>query len=162
MEFNLYAILAASLSALVVGFIWYNPKVFGNIWMKESGMTAGKMKGTNMVILFSLSFFYAFLISTMLNGIVIHQNSVVSLIGGPPMIESAKPSFTAFMADYKDFYRTFKHGALHGFITGLFLVLPIIGTTSLYERRSFKYVLIVSGYWMVTFAIMGGIICTWR
>ena len=162
MEFNLYAILAASLSALVVGFIWYNPKVFGNIWMRESGMTAGKMKGTNMVILLGLSFFYAFLISTMLNGIVIHQNSVVSLIGGPPMIETAKPSFTAFMADYKDVYRTFKHGALHGFITGLFLVLPIIGTVSLYERRSFKYVLIISGYWMVTFAIMGGIICAWR
>ena len=61
MEFNLLAILVAALSSFVVGFIWYNPKVFGNIWMRESGMTAGKMKGTNMVILLGLSFFYAFL-----------------------------------------------------------------------------------------------------
>ena len=161
MVFNLYAILAASLSALVVGFIWYNPKVFGTIWMRESGMTMGKMKGTNMVILFSLSLFYAFLISIMINGIVIHQNSVVSLVGGPPVLETAKPSFAAFMTDYKDAYRTFKHGALHGFITGLFLALPIVGTNALYERRSYKYLLVASGYWIVSFTIMGGIICSW-
>lgn len=162
MEFNIFAILVASLSTLVIGFIWYNPKVFGNIWMREAGVTAAKMKGANMALIFGLSFFYAFLISITLNGIVIHQNSVVSLIGGPPMIETAKPSFTAFMTDYKDFYRTFKHGALHGFLTGLFLILPVIATSSLYERRSFKYVLIVSGYWMVSLAIMGGIICAWQ
>ena len=162
MEFNLFAILVAALSTLVVGFIWYNPKVFGTIWMRESGMTEEKMKGTNMLILFSLSIVYAFLISTVLNGIVIHQNSVVSLVGGPPMLETAKPSYAIFMTDYKDAFRTFKHGALHGFLTGLFLVLPVIGTNSLYEKRSFKYVLIVSGYWMVAFMIMGGIICAWR
>ena len=162
MEFNIFAILVAAFSTLVVGFIWYNPKVFGNIWMRESGTTEEKMKGANMALIFGLSLFYAFLISFMLNGIVIHQNSVVSLIGGPPMIETAKPSYAIFMADYKDAFRTFKHGALHGFMTALLLVLPVVGVNSLYERRSFKYVLIVSGYWMVAFMIMGGIICAWR
>ena len=39
MEFNFLAILVAALSSFVVGFIWYNPKVFGTIWMKEIGMT---------------------------------------------------------------------------------------------------------------------------
>ena len=162
MEFNIFAILVAAFSTLVVGFIWYNPKVFGNIWMRESGTTEEKMKGANMALIFGLSLFYAFLISFMLNGIVIHQNTVVSLIGGPPMIETAKPSYAIFMADYKDAFRTFKHGALHGFMTALLLVLPVVGVNSLYERRSFKYVLIVSGYWMVAFMIMGGIICAWR
>ena len=162
MEFNIFAILVAAFSTLVVGFIWYNPKVFGNIWMRESGTTEEKMKGANMALIFGLSLFYAFLISFMLNSIVIHQNSVVSLIGGPPMIETAKPSYAIFMADYKDAFRTFKHGALHGFMTALLLVLPVVGVNSLYERRSFKYVLIVSGYWMVAFMIMGGIICAWR
>ena len=33
MPFNFYAILAATLVSLVVGFVWYNPKVFGTIWM---------------------------------------------------------------------------------------------------------------------------------
>lgn len=31
MEFNFVAILIASLVTLLVGFIWYNPKVFGTI-----------------------------------------------------------------------------------------------------------------------------------
>ena len=39
METNWIAILLAAMSTLVVGFIWYNPKVFGNIWMKETGIT---------------------------------------------------------------------------------------------------------------------------
>lgn len=162
MNFNLYAILAASFSSLLVGFIWYNPKVFGTILMKESGTNQEKMKGKNMLLLIVLSFFYAFLICIVLEGIVIHQNGAISLVGGPMEFKNAKPSFTAFMTDYNDAFRTFKHGALHGFITGLLLVLPVIGTNSLYERRSFKYVLIVSGYWMITFMIMGGIICAWR
>ena len=38
MEINFLAILLAALSTLVVGFIWYNPKVFGTIWMKETGV----------------------------------------------------------------------------------------------------------------------------
>ena len=127
MEFNIFAILVAAFSTLVVGFIWYNPKVFGNIWMRESGTTEEKMKGANMALIFGLSLFYAFLISFMLNGIVIHQNSVVSLIGGPPMIETAKPSYAIFMADYKDAFRTFKHGALHGFMTALLFMSKVKG-----------------------------------
>ena len=30
--FNPMAILLAAVSAMVVGFIWYNPKVFGKAW----------------------------------------------------------------------------------------------------------------------------------
>jgi hypothetical protein len=160
MEINFYALLAAAFSTLVVGFIWYNPKVFGTIWMKESGMTEEKMKGANMAFIFGMSFIYAFLISTVINAIVIHQNGAISLVGGDPSI--AKPSFSAFMADYGTAFRSFKHGVLHGFLAGLFLVLPIMGTTAMYERRSFKYTLIVSGYWIVCFMIMGGIICAWK
>jgi hypothetical protein len=42
-------------------------------------------------------------------------------------------------------FRTFKHGALHGFLSGLFLALPIIGTNALFER-SFKYTLVTGGF----------------
>lgn len=98
MEINFLALLVAAFSTLVVGFIWYNPKVFGTIWMKESGMTEEKMKGANMAFIFGMSLFYAFLISTVINTIVIHQNGAISLVGGDPSI--AKPSFAAFMADY--------------------------------------------------------------
>ncbi|MFV8344894.1 DUF1761 domain-containing protein [Flavobacterium sp. ZB4P13] len=160
MEINFLALFVAALSTLVVGFVWYNPKVFGTIWMKESGMTEEKMKGGNMLLTFGISVLYAFFISFVLQSLTIHQFGAMGMVGGDPSI--AKPSYEAFMADYGSAFRTFKHGALHGFLTGLFLVLPVIGTNALYEKRSFKYTLVTGGFWIVCFMIMGGIICAWK
>lgn len=159
MEINFLALLVAAVSTLVVGFIWYNPKVFGTIWMRESGMTEEKMRGSNMVLIFGMSVFYAFLISFILQSLVIHQYGALGMIGGNP--DGALPSYTAFMADYGTTFRTFKHGMLHGFITGLFFALPIVGTGALYERKSWKYTLVCGGFWIVCCTIMGGIICGW-
>jgi len=39
--------------------------------------------------------------------------------------------------------------------------LPIIVTNGLFEQRSFKYMMVITGYWVVSFAIMGGIINAW-
>ena len=160
MDINFLALLVASFSTLVVGFVWYNPKVFGTIWMKESGMTEEKMKGGNMLVTFVVSFIYAFLMSFVIQMLTIHQTGALGMVGGDDTI--AKPSYVAFMADYGMAFRTFKHGALHGFIAGLFFALPLIGTNALYERRSFKYTLITGGFWIVCFMIMGGIICAWK
>lgn len=160
MEINFLALFVAALSTLVVGFVWYNPKVFGTIWMKESGLTEEKMKGGNMLLTFGVSLLYAFFISLILQMLTIHQFGALGMVGGDPSI--AKPSYEAFMADYGLAFRSFKHGALHGFMTGLFLALPLIGTNALYERRSFKYTLVTGGFWIVCFMIMGGIICAWK
>lgn len=160
MEINFLALLLAALSTLVVGFIWYNPKVFGGIWMRESGTSEEKMKGANMIMIFGLSVVYAFLISFLLQMLTIHQFGALGMVGGDPT--AAKPSYAAFMADYGDAFRTFKHGALHGFMTGLFLAFPLTATNALYERRSFKYVMVTSGFWIVCFTIMGGIICAMK
>ncbi|WP_298550484.1 DUF1761 domain-containing protein [uncultured Algibacter sp.] len=157
---NPVAMLVAAISALVIGFIWYNPKVFGNAWMKAAGMTDEDVKGGNMVKILVLALIFAFLLSTALPGIVIHQMGVFSLIGGDPSI--AEPSYAALMADYGDAFRTFKHGVLHGVLTGIFIALPILGTNALFERKSAKYIFINAGYWIVTLGVMGGIICAWR
>jgi hypothetical protein len=157
MNINFLALLLAALSTLVVGFIWYNPKVFGTIWMKETGITPEDGKGMNMIKIFGLSIVYAFLISFVLQMVVIHQFGALGMVGGDS--SKALPSYNAFMADYGTAYRTFKHGALHGFMTGLFMIFPVIGTNALYEKRSFKYVMVTAGFWIVCFMIMGGIIC---
>ena len=160
MEVNFLALLTATLSTLVVGFIWYNPKVFGTIWMNETGMTEEKAKGANMVKVFGLTILFAFFMSFILQMLVIHQFGALGLVGGDPTV--AKPSYAAFMADYGDAYRTFKHGALHGFMTGLLFALPMVGINSQFERKSWKYILITGGYWVVCCTIMGGIICAWK
>jgi len=160
MEINYLALLVAAISSLVIGAIWYNPKVFGTIWMRESGLTEEKLKGANMFMVFGMTFVYGFLIAFILQMLTIHQFGALGLVGGDPTL--AKPSYAAFMMDYGMNFRTFKHGMLHGFISGLFFALPVIGVSSLYERRSWKYVLVVGGYWIVTCMIMGGIVCGWK
>ena len=160
MDINFFALFAAAFSTLVVGFVWYHPKVFGTIWMQASGMTEEKAKGGNMIVIFGMSFVYAFFIAFILQMLVIHQWGALGMVGGDPTI--AKPSYAAFMADYGIEFRTFKHGMLHGLMTGLFLALPVIGTNALYERRSWKYTLVTGGYWIITMMIMGGIICAWQ
>lgn len=42
---NYWAVIAATLSSMVVGMIWYTPKVFGNYWMKKSGVTPSGKAG---------------------------------------------------------------------------------------------------------------------
>lgn len=160
MEINWLALLVASLMSLVVGFVWYNPKVFGNIWMKEAGITMNPNEKPNMVKMFGLTVLCAFMIAFVLQFNVIHQFGAFGMIGGN--LAEAKPSYTAFIADYGETFRTFKHGALHGTMVGLFLCLPTLGTGAIYEKRSFKYVMIAGGYWVVTCALMGGIICGWN
>jgi hypothetical protein len=157
---NFPALLVAGVSALVVGFVWYNPKVFGNAWMKAAGMTDEQVKGGNMAKIFGLALLFAIMLAMSLPGTVIHQVGALSLVGGTA--EGALPSYGAFIADYADAFRTFKHGALHGVMMGLFVALPILGTNALFERKGAKYIFINSGYWIVTLAIMGGIICAWK
>jgi len=159
---NPWAFLVATIIVLPVGFIWYNPKVFGTIWMREAGVNPDAAKNANMFKIFGLTLLFALMANMILQGLVIHQMGALSMIGGMPFEGAAKPSYTAFMADYGHTYRTFKHGMLHGCMTGLFLALPIVGTSSLFEGKSWKYILINAGYWVVCLTLMGGILCAWE
>ncbi len=60
---NWTAVAAGTVTAIVLGMIWYNPKVFGEKWMKAIGLTEKQMKKgemagmiTAMVRSFVLSF----------------------------------------------------------------------------------------------------------
>ncbi len=161
MEINYLAILVAAIVPMVLGFLWYNPILFGNVWMREAGMTEEKMKSVNMGLIFGISFLLSILLAFFTQFLAIHQTGVISLIGGDPSAEGVLPSFQAFMDDYGSDFRTFKHGALHGLLAGIFLVLPIMGTNGLFERKSWKYILINVGYWTVVLTIMGAIVCGW-
>lgn len=141
MNINWLALVAAAILPLVTGFLWYGP-LFGKAWMKETGITEEKAKQMNPAktygIAVILAFFIAFSIWPM-----------VFMGGAPDMPHGVDP------------YLTFKHGALHGAMLGLFVALPVLAINSLFEQRSFKYVAINGGYWILTMALMGGIINGW-
>lgn len=161
MPLNVWALLVAAIVPIFVGSIWYNPKVFGTAWMKESGMNEERARKANMLKIFGLSLLYSFMLAFIMPILTIHQFGPLGMIGGPEFVATAAPSYEAFMADYGDVFRTFKHGALHGFMSGIFLALPIVAIGSLFEQRSWKYIAISAGYWTVVMTLMGGIVCGW-
>ncbi|WP_386128614.1 DUF1761 domain-containing protein [Winogradskyella litorisediminis] len=158
---NYLAIVVAALVPIVLGFLWYNPILFGGFWMRESGMTEEKLRSGNMAVIFIVSLIFSFFLSMFLQTLVIHQIGAVQLIGGDPTAEGILPSFQAFMNDYGTNFRTYKHGALHGLLAGIFLILPILGINGMFERQSWKHIFINVGYWTMTLTIMGAILCGW-
>lgn len=163
MTINFLIIFLAALVPMALGFIWYNPKVFGTAWMEAAGMNEDKMKGGNMALIFGLSFFLSFLLAMSVQFMVIHQWSIYSILANEPGMKDPNSEVSmfvkGFMEKYGTNFRTFKHGAFHGTLSGIMVALPILGTNALFERKGFKYIAVNCGYWIVCLALMGGIIC---
>lgn len=151
---NILAILVAALVPMIVGFIWYNPKVLGNAWIKASGLDEEKMKSANMVLIFCLTFVFSLMMAFFMQAIVIHQFHIASVFFD--YREQIKDATTPEGALYKQVmdlvssgHRTFGHGMFHGILGSLFLVLPIVAINAMFERRGFKYIAINLGFWMI-------------
>lgn len=160
---NFIVIPIAAVVPLLIGFVWYNPKTFGTIWMKEADMTEEKMKGANMMLIFGLAYVFGLLASLALMTSVIHQTHVMSVLVNEPGFNETGSEINLYYQDFMNRFgnnfRTFKHGALHGTFMAILLALPVMATNALFERKSFKYIAINVGFWIVCFALMGGIIC---
>ena len=55
-------------------------------------------------------------------------------------------------------YDSFKHGMAHGVILAVMIAVPVLVTNGLFERKNFKNLAINALYWIITFALMGGVI----
>ncbi len=163
MPTHFWIIFIAALVPLITGFIWYNPKVFGKKWMDAAGMTEEKAQGANRPLIFGLTYLFSVLIAALLQLLVVHQIHTIALLSSQPDFEQPTSEAAMMLKKFIDLfgssYRTFKHGAFHGTFAGIFLAMPIIGINALFERKGFKYVAINAGYWTLSLALMGGIIC---
>ena len=126
-EVTLWPVLAAGIAAMVVGFVWYNPKVFGTAWMRMSGITpeiadAGKKKMPFMA-------FFGLLVAIIMAYVMAHFGVAWGVFDWISAIELA---FWLWLG---------------------FIVPPMLGIV-LWEGKSFKlYVLNVS-YWLVAMIAM--------
>lgn len=129
---NILAQVLAAASSLLIGFLWYNPKTFGNAWMRGVGMTEEKMASGNMALRYGLAFLLALVISLF-----------VAAFGGGHAEEVLPP---------------WQHFAYHGGQLALLVVGPILVIISLFEQLDFKTIAINVGYWVATLSAMGAII----
>lgn len=129
---NWLAVVAAAISTFVLGGLWYSPALFGRAWMSVNNLGKTELAKSNMGKIFGLSFVIALVMAS---------------------------NLAAFLAEPRT---NASWGAAAGFLAGFGWVALGIATIALFERRSFKYVLINGGYMTVSFVVMGVIIGAWR
>lgn len=131
---NWLAVLVAGLSAFVVGGIWYSPGLFGNTWMRESGLTEEQIRSGNKGKIFGFTAVFSLLMAANLG---------------------------MFLADSAEMKTDISWGTIAGFLAGIW-TFSAIAIHSLFELKSWKHILINGGYSLVALTLMGAIIGLWR
>jgi len=126
-EVNFLAVAIAGVANMVLGFIWYAPKVFGDTWIRSMNLTpdqmeAGKKKMPMMAI---AGFIAALIMAYVLNHFAIAWG-VVDWIGAVEL----------------------------GFWTWLGFVAVVLLGTVLWEGKSIKMYAINAGYWLIALIMM--------
>lgn len=155
---NFLVLLIATCVPLIIGAIYYNPSLGGR-FLIDKERTEKKHKPIVYIFSFVLSFMYSLALAYQ----VIHQLHFQSMfyneVGFIAKEGSAFRDYEYIMATYGSCFRNFKHGMFHGFLNSLFIVLPILSILSVFEGKTWKYILTHWGYWALCGMIMGGIIC---
>jgi hypothetical protein len=132
LHINYLAVLAAAISAFVIGGLWYSPLLFNKAWMAANGFSdADVQKGSPGKI-----YGGAFVLT------LVMAANLAAFLGRPDT--------------------TLAWGATAGALTGAGWVLPGIGVVALFERRPLAYTLVDGGYWAVALTVMGAILGGWR
>lgn len=134
---SLWAILAAALASMIIGFIWYSPILFARPWMIQMGYDpddkskleelrkgAGRMYG----IAFVLSLIGAFVLAKIISGL-----TIVTVL----------------------------YGIKVGVAVWAGFVMPVQWTDQMFGRRPFRLFLINTGYQLVCYLVMGAILGRW-
>jgi Protein of unknown function (DUF1761) len=156
---NWIAIAISSIIPLIVGFAWYNKAILGNAWLQASKLTMEDTKKVNMAIVVPVLLVFSFLLTMGLMFMCVHQMHLDSLIANLPDADGAmKADVDMMLGKYGNNFRTFKHGAFHGFVASILIALPIISFNALFETKKAKYIAIHWGYWAICFTIMCGVL----
>jgi hypothetical protein len=134
MEISLHwwAVIVAALAQWLLGWAWYGP-IFGKAWMKLTGQSMDGGSKSDGIRAMVWGLLCALVMSLIL----------AMLISSAPL-----PSVWC------------------GLLIGATMWLGFIATTMinpvLYERRPFKLYVLNSGYYLISLAIMGLILASWR
>ena len=133
-DVNIFAVLAAGLASVVIGFIWYHPAVFGTMWMRIVNISPEDLeKGKKKMPLMALIGFVA---SVVLAWVLAH----FSFVWGALTIGSALEL---------------------GFWVWLGFMAPILLGPVLWEGKSVKFFAITAGYWLVAVLVASVIVTLW-
>ncbi|MFH1727738.1 MAG: DUF1761 domain-containing protein [Pseudomonadota bacterium] len=130
-QVNYIGVLIATAIAMIIGFLWYSPQIFGNCWAKDL-----KLKLENMDTKKAMKAMFVTSITTFLE---------ISLLGGLMVWAKISGLFL---------------GIHFAFVIGLIVALVKLSEV-LYEQKSMKFWAITAGYRMLYLLIAGALLGGW-
>ena len=128
---NWFSMVLATITPIGLGLIYYPKALFGNVWKDSIGRTDNKV---NKVVTLIVAIAFSFLLSLFLLGF---NNDGINQEGD---------------------FDTFAHGAWHGAVVAIAIVTPVIVMNGWFGQRAWKNMLINIVFWIITLALMGGIL----
>ena len=131
---NIWSILVASIVSFIIGAVWYSPAVFGKQWMTLTN--TGPISPEQVKGMWKLYVvqFLLFVVTTCILAFGLVATQITS--------------------------------ALDGAALGLFVWIGFYATTSigsmLWERKSWKFILIATGAALINLIVSGAILGGWR
>lgn len=142
MPMNWAAYAVAVVAQMIIGYIWFHPKVMGTMWAKARGISVEEIMPKNKGMVYGFTILYTLLFTMF----------IMTNVTGPG--QDVAPDGHS--------YHTFKHGIAHALILTGFVVLPVLGTPALYEGKKKGWMIVQMGYWFVRLIVAAGIISAWR
>lgn len=134
---NYWAVLVCGVLSMILGAIWYNPKVVGGAWMRSMGWTPEHheklMKQFNPGASYGLMFLGSLVMALVMSQLVVWMSITTAAMGAG---------------------------------LGAILWLGSIATcqlgVKLFEQRPWAYFLTTTGYYLIQLALFGAILASWR
>ncbi|PIR82474.1 hypothetical protein COU20_02090 [Candidatus Kaiserbacteria bacterium CG10_big_fil_rev_8_21_14_0_10_59_10] len=130
-EVTFWPILAAGVASVVLGFLWYHPRIFGTAWMRHANVSpeAAERGKKRMPLTVVVALLASMLIAYVMNHFGIAWG-VFDVIGA---VELAFWTWVGFAA-------------------------PVLLGAVLWEQKKFAYFAINAGFWLVAFILMAVIL----
>ena len=129
---NPLAVFVCALLSLLIGGLWYSPLLFFKAWQRQTGLSDAQLAKANPIKTYSLTLILAWIISY---------------------------NLAFFLGDSKT---NWQWGLTAGLLAGVGWTSTMFVVISLFEQRSFKYMLINCGYITLYFALIGFVLGIWR
>lgn len=133
MRHNHVAVIVSVLVAMLLGFVWYSPILFGELWRVSLGMTQEQVYQAGLmefVIAIVSSFVAAYFMSWLIQRLAIRRNGW--------------------------------HGAALGVAVWLGLAVPTIATHYAFDQLQLTTFLVDAGDSLISLAVIGLMLAVWR
>lgn len=137
LDINLWPVLVAAVTTIVIGFLWYSPILFARPWMIAMGYDPSDQSRLAEMRKGAAKMYFMAFIASLVAAFVLAKIILITTVNRP--LFGMKVGFAIWL----------------GFVTTVQL------TNTLFGKRSFKVYEIDTGYQLICYLVMGAILAVW-